>query len=192
MNAPVTEISMTVPFVTLSSSLRRLTSKSVREVERVQPFCVHSRSSGQIDGPLRPGFASAERILSIRTGRPERIDSTSLCLKCSWPLKDKGVFVESVGAVIVRKMSAGSDHMGPGEGASPILLHLECLVEKLMAHDELTTELNLRCSQFRHCKPLLLRGVVHPDSDEVIFPSEGVMIHHKESGWLRHLLNQPQ
>ena len=112
MSAPVAEISMTVPFVTLSSSLRRLISKSVHKVESIQPSCINSRSSGQTDGPLRPGFASAERILSIRTGWPERIDSTSLCRKYSWLLKDRGAFVESVGAVMVRKMPVRSDRKG--------------------------------------------------------------------------------
>jgi hypothetical protein len=31
------------------------------------------------------------------------MDSTSLCLKYSWPLKDRGVFVESAAAGMVRK-----------------------------------------------------------------------------------------
>lgn len=37
------------------------------------------------------------------------MDRTSLCLKYSWPLKDKGAFAESVAEVMARKMSFRSD-----------------------------------------------------------------------------------
>jgi hypothetical protein len=83
---------------------------------KFKPVGQGSRSLGQMDGPLRPGFASAERILSIRTGRPERMDRTSLCLKHSWPVKDMRAFAGLVTAAMTRKMLEGFDHDG-GEGS---------------------------------------------------------------------------
>lgn len=56
--------------------------------------------------------------MSIRTGRPERMDRTSLCLKYSWPLKDMGVFAESVAAAMTEKCLMASIRLATRQSES--------------------------------------------------------------------------
>lgn len=87
---------------------------------------------------MRPGFTSPERILSIRTARPDKIDRTSLSLKCSWPLKDMdmGAFAGSAAVVIARKMLAGSDRSG-GSSADDRHHHERCPIPRKLSANNL-------------------------------------------------------
>ena len=110
VSAPVTEISMTVPFVTLSSSLRRLTSKSVREVSTFpRTFSIMWSNRRTSKAGIR--IRRADFIYTHRATRENRQHESM-----------SEVFVTAKGQGSVSrirrchgansKMSAGSDHLG--------------------------------------------------------------------------------
>lgn len=78
---PVSSISMRVPFVSFSTNLKKLASKSV-PARQPQPALWRR---WRADSPRRPGCSSSTRIASMRSGLPLNTEHTTRWRKCVQP-----------------------------------------------------------------------------------------------------------